>query len=82
MGPLGAVLAICMWLVSLPWSLWHLCFGGQASKEVDCRSERLKYVVTAPGLVLIALLLGFLTIFVGVSLCLRTLSLAATLVCA
>lgn len=38
----------------------------QASKEVDRKSERLKYVVTAPGLVLIALTLGFLSIFVGV----------------
>lgn len=39
----------------------------QASKEVDRKSERLKYVFTAPGLVMIALLLGFLSIFVGVS---------------
>lgn len=29
MGPLGAALAITMWLVSIPWSIWHLCFGGQ-----------------------------------------------------
>lgn len=39
----------------------------KASKEVDRKSERLKYVITAPGLVIIALLLGFLSIFVGVS---------------
>eukprot|EP00903_Cladosiphon_okamuranus_P009603 g9141.t1 len=65
MGPLGAALAIAMWFVSIPWSIWHLVFGGQASKEVDRKSERLKYVITAPGLVMIALLLGFLTIFVG-----------------
>ncbi|CAM9514524.1 unnamed protein product [Pylaiella littoralis] len=65
MGPLGAALAIAMWFVSIPWSIWHLVFGGQASKEVDRKSERLKYVFTAPGLVIISLLLGFLTIFVG-----------------
>ena len=35
---------------------------------MDRKSERLKYVVTAPGLVLIALFLGFLSIFVGVRL--------------
>lgn len=29
MGPLGAALAIAMWFVSIPWSIWHLCFGGQ-----------------------------------------------------
>lgn len=68
MGPLGAVLAIAMWLVSLPWVIWMLLFGAQTGKEVDRKSERLKYVVSAPGLVLIALLLGFLSIFVGVSL--------------
>lgn len=33
---------------------------------MDRKSERLKYVITAPGLVIIALLLGFLSIFVGV----------------
>lgn len=67
MGPLGAFIAICIWLVSMPWTIWTLIVGGPASKEVDRRSERLKYLVTAPGLLLIALLLGFLTIFVGVS---------------
>lgn len=29
MGPLGAALAIAMWFVSIPWSIWHLLFGGQ-----------------------------------------------------
>lgn len=29
MGPLGAALAIAMWFVSIPWSIWHLVFGGQ-----------------------------------------------------
>lgn len=33
LGPLGAVLAIAMWFVSIPWSIWHLCFGGQVMHQ-------------------------------------------------
>lgn len=67
MGPLGTAIAMGIWLASMPWTIWTLFVGGHATKEVDRKSEKLKYLITAPGLLLIALLLGFLTIFVGVS---------------
>ena len=40
MGPLGAALAIAMWFVSIPWSIWHLVFGGQVCVCVCVRLER------------------------------------------
>lgn len=46
-----------------------LLFVAQTGREVDRKLERIKHFVSAPGLLLIALLLGFLSIFLGVSFC-------------